>query len=172
MKTSFKVIGCMAALAVLVTVQSAAAQVKNVVLGKAAAQAKLQGVWKIAEVIISGPNARTVKPVENDIFIFTKKHFSSVMVASQKPRPALPQKDATDAQKLATWTPFTATAGTYEVKGTTLTAHPFAGKNPIEPGTLLVFDFKIEGGALFMTMKSNQDGPLPNPPTFKCVRVE
>jgi len=132
----------------------------------------IEGVWKITEVTIPGPNARTVKHVENDIFIFTKKHFSSVIVASPKPRPALPQKDATDAQKVATWTPFSAAAGTYEVTGTTLTAHPFAGKNPIEPGTFLVFDFKIEGDALFLTMKANKDGPRANPPTFNCVRLE
>ena len=160
MKTSVKVIGCMAALAVLVIVQSAAAQ------------SELQGVWKITEVSISGPNARTVKPLENNIFIFTKKHFSSIKVVSQKPRPGLPQKDATDAQKVATWAPFSATAGTYEVKETSLTAYPFAGKNPIEPGTFLVFDVKIEGDVLFITMKANKDGPIANPPTYKCVRVE
>ena len=46
MKKALVVIACMAALAVLVTIQSAAAQ------------GKLEGVWKTTEIITTGSNAQ------------------------------------------------------------------------------------------------------------------
>ena len=160
MKTSLKVIACMAALAVLVTVQSAAAQ------------GKLQGVWKLTEVTFTGPNAGTVTPVEPGIWIFAKKHSCFVAVTGDKPRPALPQKDATDVQKVATWTQFLAAANTYEVKGNTVTSHSIVSKNPIKPGAFGTADIKIEGNTLYLTPKTNQDGPIANPYTLKLVRLE
>jgi len=160
MKTSLKVIACMAALAVFVAVQSAAAQ------------GKLQGVWKLTEVAFTGPNARTITPVEPGIWIITTKHIGFVAITGEKPRPELPQRDATDAQKVATWGPLQAMVGAYEVKGTTITAHPIVGKNPAKPGRFTTLDFKIEGNTLLTTPKTNQDGPIANPYTLKMIRLE
>jgi hypothetical protein len=154
------VIVCMAALAVFVTFQSATAQ------------GKLQGVWKLTEVTFTGPNARTITPVEPGIFVFTKKHSCFAGVTGDKPRPALPEKDATDAQKVATWEQFNGGAGTYEIKGTTITGHPIVRKNPIKQGSFGTMDFKIEGNILLLTPKANQDGPIANPYTMKLVRLE
>ena len=160
MKKSLIVIACMAALAVLVTVQSAAAQ------------GKLEGVWKTTEITLTGPNARTITNPQPGFIIFTKKHFSIVAISGDKPRPDLPQKEATDAQKVATWTPLNATIGTYEVKGTTFTFHPILAKNPLEPGSFTTWDFKAEGNTILATQKANKAGPSANPVTFKWVRVE
>jgi hypothetical protein len=160
MKTYLKAIACMAALAVLIVVQSASAQ------------GKIEGVWKLTEVIFTGPNARTITPVEPGIWIFAKKHSCYVAVTGEKPRPELPQKDATDAQKAATWGPLQANVGAYEVKGNTLTGHPIVGKNPIKPGAVGTADIKIEGNTLYLTPKTNQDGPIANPYTLKMVRLE
>jgi hypothetical protein len=153
-------IACMAALAVLLTVQSAAAQ------------GKLQGVWKYTEINITGPNARTITAPQPGLLIFTKKHVATVSITGDKPRPDLPQKDATDAQKVATWTPFWAMAGTYEVKGTTVTYHPIVAKNPLEPGAFTTLDYRIEGNTLSLKQKTNKAGPIANPTTMKLVRVE
>jgi hypothetical protein len=160
MKTSLKVIACMAAIAVFVAVQSAAAQ------------GKLQGVWKLTEVTFTGTNARTITPVEPGIWIFAKKHSCFVSVSGEKPRPALPQKDATDAQKVATWTQFLGGAASYEVKGNTLTGHPIIGKNPTKPGATATADFKVEGNTLYLTPKTGPEGPIANPYTLKMVRLE
>jgi hypothetical protein len=162
MKTSLKVIACMAALAILVTVQSAVAQ------------GKLQGVWKITEITVSAPKAQTIAATQPSLIIFTKKHYSAVAIEGDKPRPDLPQKDATDAQKVATWTPFIANAGTYQIKGTTLRMHGVAGKDPssMTPEGFLTVDFKVEGNTLIFTLKASQAGPIPNPPTVKMTRLE
>jgi hypothetical protein len=162
MKKSFVVIACMAALVVLVTVQSVAAQ------------GKIEGVWKLTEITISSPKPQTIAVAQPNLSIITKKHFSYIGIESDKPRPDLPQKDATDAQKVATWAPFEAFAGTYEVKGTTLTGRGIVAKNPrdMAPGNFATYEYKIEGNTLIMTMKATQSGPATAPYTLKYVRVE
>jgi hypothetical protein len=162
MKKLFILFACMTALAVLLNVRSASAQ------------GKLEGVWKITEVTLTGPNTRTITNPQPGLFIFTKKHYSMMMITGEKPRPDLPQKDATDAQKVATWTPFTANAGTYEVKGAVLTFHPTVAKNPngMAPGSVGTCDFKIERNTLTITIKAIQAGPVANPYTMKFTRLE
>ncbi len=155
-------IACMAVLIILVTVQSAAAQ------------GKLQGVWKMTEVTVTGPNAQTITNIQSNLIIITNKHYSRTGIIGNNPRPDLPQKEATDAQKVATWTPFFADAGTYEVKGTTITTKTLVGKNPsqMEPGNFGTADFKIEGNTLTITTKASNAGPVANPITLKLVRLE
>jgi hypothetical protein len=79
MKTSLKAIAFMAALAVLMTIQSAVAQ------------ARLEGVWKITEVTLSRPNGEkiTAPQAQPNLIIFTKRYYSLVSVAADKPRPDL-----------------------------------------------------------------------------------
>jgi len=162
MKKPLMLFACMAAIAVLVIFQSASAQ------------GKPEGVWKITEITTTGPNARTITNPQPGLLILTKKYYSLVEIMGDKPRPDLPQRDATDAQKVATWTPFAATSGTYEVKGTTLTARGIVAKSPgqMAPGNFGTIDFKIEGNTLTITIKANQAGPLANPYTVKLTRLE
>lgn len=138
----------------------------------AAAQDQIEGVWKITEVVIAGPNARTISNPAPNPFIFTKKHYSRAFLTAE--RPALPRQNPTDAQKAAAWTPFAAEAGTYEIKGEVITIHPIIAKNPdaMEPGVVLTSDLKIEGNTLTLTAKATQNGPIANPSTMKLVRVE
>jgi hypothetical protein len=157
MNSIHKVIICAACIAILANVPIASAQ------------DKLEGVWKATEVIRTGPNAGTITNVAPAFIIVTKKYVSQIGL--QGSQPDLPQ-NATDAQKVATWTPFIGMVGTYEVKGTTATIHPIIGKNPIKSGSLVTLDFKIEGNTLSATFKTNQDGPIANPVTMKFVRVE
>ncbi len=153
------IIACTAALVIMLIVQSAAAQ------------GKWEGVWKPTEVTLTGPNARTITTVQPGLVIVTKNHYSIVAISGEKPRPDLPQK-ATDAQKVATWTPFAANAGTYEVKGTTVTQRPIVAKDPFPSGFFITSEFKIEGNTLTITPKATQNGPIANPYTMKLVRVE
>jgi hypothetical protein len=165
MKKSLVAIACMAALAVLLTVQSAPAQ------------GNIEGVWKATEVIWSGDNPvkMTISPTHPNLFIVTKKHWSLTNIAAATAaRPDLPQQGATDAQKVAVWTPFVGYAGTYEVKGNMVTSRTIVAKNPGEmlQGNFTTSEFKVEGNTLTLTGKTNQDGPIANPMTTKMVRVE
>ncbi len=162
MRKTMMIVACMAVLVVMVIVQSAAAQ------------GKLEGVWKVTEVTLTGPEARTITTVQPSLYVFTKKHFSTSGITADKPRPVQPTDKATDAQKLAAWDAFDADAGTYEIKGTNLIMQGVVAKDPedMQLGKPHIYDFKIQGNTLSLTMKANQDGPLPNPIQWKLVRVE
>jgi len=161
MKTSVKVIACMAALAVLMVVQSASAQ------------NNLEGVWKITEDGMAGP-AAVIKNPQPGFMVLTKKYGFTVAVTGNKPRPDQSLANATDAQKVAAWTPFEAYASTYEVKGMTITFHNLIAKSPEEmkSGSWTTFDFKIEGKTLFLTLTGDQSGPSTRGLKLKLTRVE
>ena len=158
-------VACMTALATLLAVQSAAAQ------------GKLEGVWKVTEVNYIGKRAVTITAPQPSIWIFTKNYLSRVEVQNDRPRRDLPQKSATDAQKVETSTPFdavVAVVGTYEIKGTTFAAEVILGKNPINmaPFKFFTADFKIEGDTLLITIKATDAGPLSYLAAYKLVRLE
>jgi len=109
------------------------------------------------------------------MFLFTGNHYSLVAVTGDKARPELPQdpSKATAAELNATWGPFAANSGTYEIQGGMLTTHPIVAKNTraMAPGWAgTVYSFKIEGKALSLT--SIKSATTPNPVTLKLTRIE
>jgi hypothetical protein len=142
------------------------------------AQSRLGGVWKVVEMTTGGPEASTVTNIQPGLILATKTHYSITMVNVDKPRPAMPSRDETDLQKralqlVAVWCPFSANAGTYEVKGTTLITHPLVGKNPdvMVSGSFMEWEFKLEGNNLWLTPRSNSQG-FANTARIKLQRLE
>jgi len=161
MKRILGVVACLFVLIVLVNVP------------KAGAQSKLEGAWKLVEIKGEGPNAPTLSNPQPSLWIFTKKHFSLAIVMSDKPRPDVPQKNATDAQRVAAWGPFMAAAGSYEVNGNTLITYGIVNKIPSAAGTSTKGDLKIEGNTFSYVARTVNDSPVTNPPTvFKFERIE
>jgi hypothetical protein len=83
--------------------------------------------------------------------------------------------DATADELRATWGPFIAEAGTYELaEGNLLTVRRLASKNSavMKSGALLTFSYKLEGNTLWTTQKTTDDGPVTNQVTTKYTRVE
>src|SRR5688572_23938001 len=67
------------------------------------------GVWKAAEVTITGPNARKIMEPQPDLHIFTRRHYSNMAVTADKPRPELPEgQKASDKQLADAFGPFLA----------------------------------------------------------------
>jgi hypothetical protein len=113
------------------------------VVATASAQTKtpLEGVWRIAEWVFPdtspflGPGApKTISDPEPSLVIFTRAYYSRLNI--EEPRqPITRPKDLrqpTDAEKIAMyehWRPFTATAGTYEISGSTLILRSIVAKN-------------------------------------------
>jgi hypothetical protein len=163
MRNSF--ILCVAVIPVLMIVQSAFAE------------GKLEGVWRVSEVWVGDPSAGkiTVGPTHPSVIIFTKKHFSFLNIKTATgTRPNLPPKGATDAQKVAAWTPVAAFAGSYEVKDNIMTYHNIVDLDPngMAPGNSGTSEFKIEGNTLTTIPKTDQNGPIANPLITKFIRVE
>jgi hypothetical protein len=139
--------------------------------------ASLAGVWQTVEIAIAGSNPRTITVAEPRpyLMIITAKHYSRTEVQSADPRPIIVDVAKATADELrATWGPFVAEAGTYEVSGNMITMHPLASKNPaaMAPGTFIIYSYKLDGNTLWLAQQRNQSGPYPNPATFKAVRVE
>jgi hypothetical protein len=137
----------------------------------------IQGVWRVAEVTITGPQARTIAFAERpNLTIITARHYSRVEVQAAGPRPIPADVAKASADELrAVWGPFVAEAGTYDVTADNLiTMRPIASKNPavMGPGVFIAYSYKLDGDTLSMTQQRNQSGPFANPVTFKLVRVE
>jgi len=137
----------------------------------------VQGVWRIVEVTIAGPNARTMSFAERpNLTIISAKHYSRVEVQADGPRPMLPDAAKASADELrAVWGPFVAEAGTYELASDGLiTMRPIASKNPavMGPGVFISYSYKLDGDTLSLTQQGNQNGPFTNPFTLKFVRIE
>lgn len=140
----------------------------------------LDGVWKISEIVTTGANAATNATPQPSLIIFARGHYSYLSVHGAQPRPTFsPAKDPnklTDAETLARfeqWNPFTAQAGTYQVKGTTLTRRPLVAKNVTVMTTdpAIVQEFKLEGSTLWLITKSAAGQPASETST-KLTRVQ
>ena len=90
----------------------------------------LEGVWKTVHVTLTNDEGTEEfdSPAPN-LTIYTATHYATVFVVGEEPREALPE-DPTDAQLLAAWRRFRATAGTYEVKGNEIHNKVIVSKNP------------------------------------------
>lgn len=141
----------------------------------------LQGVWRVSEIVVTGAGASTNSTPQPGLYVFTKSHYSTVVVNGTAARkdvsPAKDPNKLTDAEKLARyemWSPFTANSGTYEVKGNTLTTKPLVAKNPgvmAPQGTGQTREFKIDGKTLTLIQKSAAGQPASETRT-KLTRVE
>lgn len=91
----------------------------------------LRGVWKPVEVVVNkGPNAgRHTTDVQPGLAIFTDTHYSMTYVAAFEARPNL-SAEPTDEERGRVFGPFTANAGTYQLKDSILTTTPLVAKNP------------------------------------------
>ena len=151
------------AAAIAVSVPASIAQAAS----KGSAEGSVEGVWKITNVVTSGANAATASSPQPSVVIFTRGHYAYVSGGNQ-PRKASPaSKDPsklTDAEKLAKfeeWEGLTGQAGTFDVKGTTLTRHPTVAKNV----TVMTTDgpiaqaFKLKGDTLVLISKSAAGRP-------------
>ncbi|HEY4671979.1 MAG TPA: hypothetical protein VIG78_07940 [Gemmatimonadaceae bacterium] len=129
----------------------------------------LEGVWKPVEVVVdSGPDrGRHTADVQPGLLIFTKKHYSVNTVQGFKARP-IPSANATDEQLGLSFLSYTANAGTYQRKGSTLTFSPSVAKNPaVMAGKPLIMTARTKGDTLWST------APLRgSTATWTWVRIE
>jgi hypothetical protein len=134
------------------------------------------GVWRVAEISFKGTTERTITTPQPGIVIFTPRYYSRNLVTSDAPRPELPPPDKrTDKQIADAFAPFSGDGGTYEIRRDELTTRRVTAKNPAEmrDGNFLTFTFRLEGrDLLWLTSKTDENGPLANPTTVKLTRLE
>ena len=111
----------------------------------------VEGVWKTVHVTTAeGDFDRTQVP---SILIFTAGHYASVAVRGTEPRETFPE-EPTDAQRLAAWRPFFASAGTYEVSGNEIHTKVIVARNPNATAEQLEHSstFEVDGDTMVETL--------------------
>jgi len=138
----------------------------------------LQGAWRVTEVTVTGDGATANKSPQPSLYLFTKQHYSMILVRGSSPRKLYPDAanpaKLTDVEKLArfqAFDAFTANTGTYQLSGTTLTTHPVVAKAPGFMGTTQIREFKIEGNTLTLIDKSAAGQPV-SQTTTRLTRIE
>ena len=162
-------IGVAAALFVSVAAVSARAQTPP----------SIQGVWRVTESVVTGANATTNKDPQPSLYIFTKQHYSIMLVRGTAARKdfgtAKDPARLTDAEKMAryeAWDPFTANSGTYSVSGNTVTWQPMVSKSPsVMAGPPITREFEIDGNTLTLVERSPAGQPEFET-TVKLIREE
>jgi hypothetical protein len=116
---------------------------------------KLVGVWKPVEIVVA-PNATAHAgdkggPAGPGLWLFTKHHYAVLDVHTTGPRPPLPQQPTAE-DLMATWGPFGANAGTYQVAGGIITMQPSVAKNPqtMTPGRNVTLSYRVNGDTLWL----------------------
>ncbi len=122
----------------------------------------LIGVWRLVEYIDPTPRdtlnvnpqhpAPRVGPTGIGMLFFTAKHYAHLSISTTEPRSALPEANPTAAQLLATWGPFGAQAGTYEIQGQGIVFRPTVAKNPhaMAPQRIIRGPFRVVGDTLWL----------------------
>lgn len=152
MKTSVKVPACIAFLIALLAVSCGSTQTtesETVAPGN-----ELIGVWNFIGAEVLGENAETITDIRPSILIFTPKYFSWIDVHGEH-APDLPEKP-TDAQLAAAYNQLTAFAGTYELEGSSITAHYIVSKTPndMSNDTVENISYRFDGDILVFTIES------------------
>jgi hypothetical protein len=134
----------------------------------------LVGVWQIMESGFEGPSGGIWKATQPSLYIFTKKHYSVMVVLGDTPRPELSERSAATPEQIKEVDRFTANGGTYELKDGKLTLRPLIAKAPsfMKSGNYTVSKIELNGKTLTIKTVSNQSGTLPVVVVNKLVRVE
>ena len=129
----------------------------------------LVGTWKPVEVVVdSGPDrGRHTSDVQPGLLIITKRHYSLMFVSAFKPRP-IPSDSASDEQLGLSFLPFTANAGTYQRKESTMILSPSVAKHPrVMAGRPQTVAVRVKGDSMWVTAPRRIGNS-----TTKWVRIE
>jgi len=146
--------------------------------GPLAAQARpgpvaLRGVWRPVEARTGNAQGTASQP---GLYVFTERHYSIMRVTSNAPRPNPPAtlSQATAAQLIAAWDPFTANAGTYTLTGSELVTRPTVSKAPsfMTNGAFVAYSWTVRADTLTLMPLRTQQGPVTGGTSIRLVRVE
>ncbi len=142
--------------------------------GFAAAQ-NVAGAWRLDEIKTTGTDGMTVKFSNPNMYLFTKGHWSTIRIEGDKPRSTDSWTTMTPEQVIDTFVKqFTASGGTYDMKGSTLTLRTTIAKNPniMTRGDWISYAVKIDGQTMTLTATATNQGPIKNPQIMTLTRIE
>lgn len=124
------------------------------VLAQSKAPTSLEGVWKVTEESFSGATVSTNTNPQPSLLIFTKGYYSFIRVVGLEARTLFKSTVPTNEEKLTAFDQFTASSGSYELAGTTLTIRPIVAKHPnFMAGGSEKYEVRLEGDTLWLMAK-------------------
>ena len=136
---------------------------------------EVAGAWRLDEVATTGTDGKISKFTQPNIYLFTKGHFSIIRIEGDKPRSTDSWTTMTPEQVIDTYVKqFTASGGTYEMKGDTLTLKTTIAKNPafMARANWISYKVKVNGQAMTLTATATNEGPIKNPQIMKLTRLD
>jgi hypothetical protein len=101
------------------------------------------GVWQVKEIRRQNVESPvTDKPFPN-LFFFAPRHYSMVWVLGVD-EPFTERWAPTDEEKIKRFDSMVINAGTYEIDGVTITAHPMVARIPDFVGGKLICEFNVD----------------------------
>jgi hypothetical protein len=144
-------------------------------LGGVAAAQEVAGAWRLDEATMPGAEGKTAKFSNPNIYLFTKGHFSIIRIEGDKPRSTDSWTTMTPEQVVDTYIKqFTASGGTYEMKGGTLTMKTTIAKNPafMARANWISYTVKVNGKTMTLTAAATNEGPIKTPQIMTLTRLD
>ena len=145
------------------------------VLSGAAAAQKVEGAWRLDEIKTTGADAKAAKFTNPNIYLFTKGHWSTIRIEGDKPRSTDSWTTMTPEQVIDTYIKqFTASGGSYEMKGSTLTMKTTIAKNPniMTRGDWISYTVQVNGQTMTLTPTATNQGPIKSPQIMTLTRLD
>ena len=145
------------------------------VLSSFVAAQEVAGAWRLDEATMPGPDGKIAKFSNPNIYLFTKGHFSIIRVEGDKPRSTDSWTTMTPEQVIDTYVKqFTASGGTYDMKGSTLTMKTTIAKNPafMARANWISYTAKVNGKTMTLTAIATNEGPIKNPQVMTLTRLD
>ena len=124
---------------------------------------------------LPGTDGKTSKFSQPNLYLFTKGHFSIIRIEGDKPRSTDNWTTMTQEQVVDTFIKqFTASGGTYEMKGDTLTMKTTIAKSPgfMARANWIAYTAKIDGQTMTLTGTATNEGPIKNPQIMTLTRLD
>ena len=145
------------------------------VLSGFAAGQKVAGAWRLDEIKTTGMDGKTAKFSQPNLYLFTKGHFSVIRIEGDKPRSTDNWTTMTRDQLIDTFIKeFTASGGTYEMKGDTLTMKTTIAKSPgfMARANWISYTVNINGQTMTLTGTATNEGPIKSPQIMTLTRID
>jgi hypothetical protein len=109
------------------------------------------GVWQVREIARQDTSSSHSQNPLPSVFIFTEHHYSMMWLPSVESQKSFAERwSPTDEEKIERFNSLIVNAGTYEIKGSTLTAHPVVARIPDFVGGKLLCEFRIENDTMWL----------------------
>ncbi len=145
-----------------------------VLSGFAAAQS-VAGAWRLDEIKTTGTDVKTGKFSQPNMYLFTKGHFSIIRIEGDKPRSTNDWGAMTSEQVIDTFIKeFSASGGTYDMKGDILTMKTTIAKSPgfMARANWISYTVNVNGQTMTLTGTATNEGPIKNPQIMTLTRME